>query len=60
MIDQKLIRCILPKTYAKRGFVNQDDEVTIKVSVDGQNWIKMGTLNIVTIETGTITPSIIE
>jgi hypothetical protein len=37
--------------YAKRGFNNQDDEIVLKVSVDGQNWIKMGTLNVVTLET---------
>jgi hypothetical protein len=35
MIDQKLIRCILPKSYTKRGFANKDDEVVVKVSVDG-------------------------
>ena len=60
MLDQRLIRCILPKNYAKRGFNNQDDEIVLKVSVDGQNWIKMGTLNVVTLETHEITPSVIE
>ena len=51
MLDQRLIRCTLPMNYAKRGFNNQDDEIVLKVSVDGQNWIKMGILNVVTLET---------
>ncbi len=60
MLDKRLIRCILPKNYARRGFNNQDDEIVLKVSVDGHNWIKMGTLNVVTLETHEITPPVIE
>ena len=46
MIDQRLIRCILPKTYARRGFIDQDDRIELKVSVDQTNWVSLGQIDI--------------
>lgn len=59
LIDYKLIKCILPKTYAKRGF-NRDDVVDLKVSVDNRNWISLEHLNVVSFSTYDIIPSVIE